>query len=92
MLLQAEAIGNKGQKLMESLSMDRVYDYMFHLISEYAKLQDFKPTLPSTALEVCAESVLCYADEKQTGFLKRSSTFPSKDPPCTLAPVKNDHP
>lgn len=77
---------------MESLSMDRIYDYMYHLLSEYAKLQDFKPTPPSSALEVCAESVLCYADDKQAAFLKESTSFPSPSPPCTLPPPNPDHP
>ncbi|XP_028784565.1 O-glucosyltransferase rumi homolog [Neltuma alba] len=81
---EAEAIGRRGQELMESLSMDRVYDYMFHLISEYSKLQDFRPTLPSTAMEACAESLLCFADEKQRNYLNRSMAFPSQTHPCTL--------
>ncbi|KAI9091643.1 hypothetical protein K1719_028086 [Acacia pycnantha] len=82
---EAEALGKRGQQLMESLNMDRVYDYMFHLISEYAKLQDFTPKLPSSAMEVCQESLLCYADDKQTAFLKESAASPSQSPPCTLA-------
>ncbi|KAF7823709.1 O-glucosyltransferase rumi-like protein [Senna tora] len=83
----AEAIGRRGQQLMESLSMDRIYDYMFHLISEYSKLQDFKPTLPPTTSQVCAESVLCFADEKQRMYLNISMAFPSEAPPCTLQPA-----
>jgi len=86
-LLQAEAIGKRGQEFMESLSMDRIYEYMFNLISEYAKLQDFKPTPPPTSLEVCVESLLCYADEKQRTFLRKSTTFPAQTPPCNLKPV-----
>lgn len=84
---EAEAIGKRGQDFMESLSMDRIYEYMFHLISEYSKLQDFKPSPPSTALEVCVDSVLCYADEKQRMFLKKSTTFPSQNPPCNFKPA-----
>ncbi|KAK7301757.1 hypothetical protein RJT34_12631 [Clitoria ternatea] len=84
---EAEALGKRGQDFMQNLNMDRVYDYMFHLISEYAKLQDFKPTPPSGALEVCSESVLCYADEKQRTFLRKTTAFPSRDPPCTLRPA-----
>lgn len=72
---------------MESLSMDRIYDYMLHLLSEYAKLQDFKPSPPPTALEVCSESVLCFADDKQRMFLSKSTTSPSQTPPCTLKPA-----
>ncbi|XP_061345896.1 uncharacterized protein LOC133291626 [Gastrolobium bilobum] len=84
---EAEAIGKRGQDFMESLNMDRIYDYMFHLISEYSKLLDFKPTPSSTALEVCAESVLCFADEKQRIFLNKSTAYPSQTPPCTLKPA-----
>lgn len=65
--------------------MDRIYDYMYHLITEYSKLLDFKPTRPSSALEVCADSLLCFAaDEKQRDFMERSTTFPSSTPPCKL--------
>lgn len=71
---------------MESLSIDRIYDYMYHLITEYSKLLDFKPVRPSSALEVCYETALCFADEKQREFLERSTTFPSSNPPCKLQP------
>ncbi|KAJ0944428.1 putative glycosyl transferase CAP10 domain-containing protein [Helianthus annuus] len=71
---------------MERLNMDRVYDYMYHLITEYAKLLDFKPVRPSTALEECNESLLCYADETHRGFLERSTATPSPSPPCKLPP------
>ena len=81
---QAEAIGKRGQQLMESLSMDRVYDYMFHLISEYSKLQDFKPVPPSSAQEVCEESLLCLANSKQREFLRRAAGGGSSTPPCSL--------
>lgn len=84
--VQAEAIGKAVQDYMESLNMDRVYDYMYHLISEYAKLLDFKPVRPSTALEECVDSLLCYADETHRGFLKRSTASPSQTPPCKLPP------
>ncbi|GMY10590.1 O-glucosyltransferase rumi homolog [Fagus crenata] len=87
---EARAIGKEGQNLMESLSMDRVYDYMFHLITEYSKLQDFKPVSPSSALEVCSESLLCFADEKQRQFLQKSTAFPSEAPPCTLQPANSN--
>ncbi|KAL5580742.1 hypothetical protein UlMin_013184 [Ulmus minor] len=81
---EAEAIGKAGQDFMESLNMNRVYDYMFHLINEYSKLQKFKPVRPSSSVEVCSESVLCFADPKQKTLLEKSTTFPSLDPPCSL--------
>lgn len=88
---QAEAIGKRGQQLMESLSMDQVYDYMFHLISEYSKLQDFKPVPPSSAQEVCEESLLCLAEPKQKEYLKRAAAVGSPTPPCSLAKPPNSN-
>ncbi|KAK9124498.1 hypothetical protein Sjap_014100 [Stephania japonica] len=70
--IQAARIGREGQRLMERLNMDMVYDYMYHLISEYSKLQNFKPMPPKTAYEVCEESVLCYADSISKQFLEKS--------------------
>lgn len=81
---QAEAIGRGGQDFMESLSMDRVYDYMFHLINEYSKLLDFKPVRPSSSLEVFKESLLCLADMKQRKLLEKSTAHTSPSPPCSL--------
>ncbi|KAL7587002.1 hypothetical protein Lser_V15G38294 [Lactuca serriola] len=83
---EAKAIGKAGQGFMEELNMERVYDYMYHLITEYSKLLDFKPVSPESALEECVESLLCYADETQRGVLERSATFPSSAPPCKLPP------
>ncbi|XP_057955874.1 uncharacterized protein LOC131149447 [Malania oleifera] len=87
---KAMAIGRGGQNLMESLNMDRVYDYMYHLIVQYSKLLDFKPVPPSTAMRVCMHSLLCFADEKQREFLERSSSSPSEVPPCDLQPADSD--
>ncbi|KAK6163842.1 hypothetical protein DH2020_000706 [Rehmannia glutinosa] len=86
---QAEAIGRAAQDFMGSLSMDRVYDYMYHLLTEYSKLQDFIPVRPSTAVEVCEESVLCFANAKQRQWLERSATFASSTSPCLLPPLEN---
>lgn len=87
---EAKAIGKGGQDFMESLNMDQVYDYMFHLITEYSKLLDFKPVPPSSAQEVCMESLLCLADPEQRQFLERSIALPSPDPPCNLQPAKSN--
>ncbi|KAL0533574.1 hypothetical protein IC582_027609 [Cucumis melo] len=87
---EAETIGQQGQNFMESLSMDTVYSYMFHLITEYSKLLDFKPTPPPSALEVCADSLLCIADEKQRQFLEKSAASVSSVPPCSLNRAGSD--
>ncbi|KAL3850591.1 hypothetical protein ACJIZ3_012473 [Penstemon smallii] len=81
---QAKAIGRAAQDFMASLSMERVYDYMYHLVTEYSKLQTFQPVQPSTALEVCTEYVLCFADQKQQRWLHKSAAVPSSTPPCSL--------
>ncbi|KAJ4895406.1 hypothetical protein Rs2_22200 [Raphanus sativus] len=80
----AEAIGKRGQSYMESISMNRVYDYMFHLITEYSKLQKFKPEKPYSAKEVCEGSLLCFAEQKERDLLEKSRAVPSLDRPCTL--------
>ncbi|KAG9454007.1 hypothetical protein H6P81_006911 [Aristolochia fimbriata] len=83
---EAESIGKGGQDYMKNVSMDRVYDYMYHVMVEYSKLQDFKPSPPPTAQELCPEQLLCYADKKQREFLKRSVASPSTTLPCALPP------
>ncbi|WCJ29185.1 hypothetical protein M5689_010834 [Euphorbia peplus] len=86
---EASKIGKGGQDLMDSLSMDRVYDYMFHLIKEYAELQKFVPVPPPGARQVCGDSILCFGDDKQKEYLKKSSRSPNSSPsiPCTLQPA-----
>lgn len=83
---QAEKIGRAGQKFMwKNLTMDYVYDYMFHLLNEYSKLQDFKPVVPANAQLLCPESVLCFAENAKTkDFLQRAMTKASNTPPCIL--------
>ena len=39
--------------------MKFVYDYMFHLLSEYSKLLKYKPAVPPGAVEVCSETMVC---------------------------------
>ena len=66
--------------------MDYVYDYMFHLLSEYSKLQDFKPVVPSSAQLLCEKSVFCFADDpKIKDFLRRSKSTVSNMPPCIFS-------
>ncbi|XP_006652571.1 O-glucosyltransferase rumi-like isoform X2 [Oryza brachyantha] len=53
-----EMAGNATRFMQEDLTMDRVYDYMLHLLTEYAKLLKYKPTVPDTAVEVTVESMM----------------------------------
>lgn len=85
---QAEAIGKAGSKfIQEELKMEYVYDYMFHLLNEYAKLLKFKPSIPQGAVEVCSETMACTATGTGNKFTVDSMVkSPSLTLPCTLPP------
>ncbi|VAH14490.1 unnamed protein product [Triticum turgidum subsp. durum] len=83
---EAERVGKRGQRLMQELGMDTVYDYMLHLLTEYAALLDFRPAPPHTAQEACAGSVLCLADDRQRRFLESSAAYPATAGPCSMPP------
>lgn len=86
--MQAEAIGQGGTKyIVDNLKMKFVYDYMFHLLNEYAKLMKFKPTIPTGAVETCSESMVCSLRGLKKHLLAESMvTSPSETPPCTIPP------
>ncbi|WVZ96283.1 hypothetical protein U9M48_041939 [Paspalum notatum var. saurae] len=83
---EAERVGERGQRLMEDLSMAAVYDYMLHLLTEYAGLMDFRPEPPHTAQEACEGSLMCLADDKQRRFMEASAAEPAVDEPCVMPP------
>lgn len=67
--------------------MDYVYDYMFHLLNEYAKLLKFKPTIPQKANELCVESMFCPAKGLERKYMMDSMVKgPADTNPCTLPP------
>ena len=67
--------------------MDHVYDYMFHLLTEYAKLLRFKPTKPPEAVEVCSESLACQAIGREKKFMEDSMVRSASNAgPCNLPP------
>ncbi|TYH99934.1 hypothetical protein ES332_A11G099400v1 [Gossypium tomentosum] len=82
---KAEAIGKAGSKFIEeALTMQNVYDYMFHLLNEYSKLLKFKPTIPPNARRLCSETT-------EQGLLKEFMVqsmvkSPSDKLPCALPP------
>ncbi|GJW70424.1 lipopolysaccharide-modifying protein [Tanacetum coccineum] len=82
--VEAEAIGTSVKDFMKSLNMDRIYDSIDNLLVKYAKLLDFKPVRPVSALEECVDSLYRFAYQDQTHFLARSATLPSESPPCKL--------
>ncbi|KAL5565625.1 hypothetical protein UlMin_028789, partial [Ulmus minor] len=83
---QAKAIGEAASNfIQEDLKMDRVYDYMFHLLNEYAKLLKFKPTIPSGAVELCVETMACPTIGPWKDFMVESMVkSPSQTTPCNL--------
>ncbi|KAG8376501.1 hypothetical protein BUALT_Bualt09G0070000 [Buddleja alternifolia] len=55
----AQKIGREASNFIQNdLKMDFVYNYMFHLLSEYSKLLRYKSTIPQNAIELCSEIVL----------------------------------
>ncbi|XP_051121593.1 uncharacterized protein LOC127244999 [Andrographis paniculata] len=59
---EAQAIGGAASAfILDEVKMDYVYDYMFHLLSAYAKLLKYKPTVPKKAVELCSEAMACAA-------------------------------
>ncbi|KAL5231749.1 hypothetical protein ABZP36_030525 [Zizania latifolia] len=84
---EAEKVGRRGQRLMQELDMAAVYDYMLHLLDEYARLLRFRPVpAPAPAQQVCEASVLCLAGDKQRRFLEASAAQPAASEPCVMPP------
>uniref|UniRef100_A0A2N9EZ21 Glycosyl transferase CAP10 domain-containing protein n=1 Tax=Fagus sylvatica TaxID=28930 RepID=A0A2N9EZ21_FAGSY len=82
----AQGIGKAASDfIQEELKMEYVYDYMFHLLNEYAKLLTFKPIRPRKAIELCAETMACQAEGLQKKFFMESlENGPSYTSPCTM--------
>ncbi|KAL2892237.1 O-glucosyltransferase rumi [Bienertia sinuspersici] len=85
---KAQKIGKAGSKFVqEQLVMDNVYDYMFHLLNEYAKLLKYKPSVPPEANETCSEDMVCSEEGLQREFrLDNMVHGPSTTNPCILQP------
>lgn len=88
MVAQAKAIGKAASSfIQEELKMDYVYDYMFHLLSEYSKLLTFKPTIPLNAIELCSEAMACPAEGLTKKFMMESLVkSPADSKPCAMPP------
>ncbi|CAN6461745.1 unnamed protein product [Victoria cruziana] len=86
---KAQEIGKAGSSfILDDLRMEYVYDYMFHSLTEYAKLLRYKPTIPSEAKPVCLESMsACSWGDRMKEFMIESTVEGSrKTGPCTLPP------
>ncbi|KAJ4778259.1 O-glucosyltransferase rumi-like protein (DUF821) [Rhynchospora pubera] len=84
---QAEDLGTRGSLFArQELSMENTYDYMLHLLTEYAQLLTYKPT-PDKANHICIESMACPATGLWKQFMLDSmvkSTYEFE--PCSLSP------
>ncbi|XP_073019729.1 uncharacterized protein [Primulina eburnea] len=85
---EAQDIGKTASKfILEELKMDYVYDYMFHLLNEYAKLLTYKPAVPEKAVELCSESMACHAQGLEKKFMTDSLVKDrSYSNPCDMPP------
>ncbi|CAI0403336.1 unnamed protein product [Linum tenue] len=87
---KAQAIGRAASNFIQNdLKMENVYDYMFHLLNEYAKLLKFKPEVPRNATELCSEAMACSADDQgfQKQFMMDSLVKgPAERAPCAMPP------
>lgn len=84
--LQARAIGSAGSRYMqEKLKMKYVYDYMFHLLIEYAKLLKFEPRIPNEGKKVCAQKLASSQNGLGKRFMVESMVNSSSEAlPCTM--------
>ncbi|KAM0949552.1 putative protein xylosyltransferase [Dioscorea sansibarensis] len=85
---KAQAMGREASKfIQENLNMDYIYDYMFHLLNEYAKLLKYKPTRPPRAVRWCSESMACQSEGLVKQFMIESMVNISHyASPCALPP------
>lgn len=85
---KAKSIGKAASRfIQEELKMEYVYDYMFHLLNEYAKLLQFKPTIPEKAVEFCSESMACTTHGLRKKFMMDSMVKgPADNSPCIMPP------
>uniref|UniRef100_A0A1J3CWJ9 O-glucosyltransferase rumi-like protein n=2 Tax=Noccaea caerulescens TaxID=107243 RepID=A0A1J3CWJ9_NOCCA len=83
---QARKIGEEGSRFIrEEVRMEYVYDYMFHLMNEYAKLLRFKPEIPWGATEITPDSMGCPATGRWRDFMAESMVMlPSEESPCEM--------
>ncbi|KAL1809389.1 hypothetical protein DCAR_0728916 [Daucus carota subsp. sativus] len=85
---KAQAIGKASSRfIQEELKQEYVYDYMFHLLNEYAKLLKYKPSIPPNAIELCPETMACLAGGDYNKFMMASLVNSPRDSvPCTMPP------
>ncbi|KAI9073734.1 hypothetical protein K1719_015962 [Acacia pycnantha] len=88
---KAQKIGKEGVKfLKEEVRMKYVYDYMLHVLTEYARLMRFKPVIPEGAVEMCSEVKDCDMEGVWKEYLNESRVeSPSAESPWEEKIEKN---
>ncbi|KAL9228929.1 hypothetical protein vseg_004456 [Gypsophila vaccaria] len=83
---KAQEIGRAGSEyIFNQLKIENVYDYMFHVLNEYAKLLRYKPTVPEGAEELCSERFACSPPGLETKYKTETMVnTPSDRGPCVL--------
>ncbi|KAI5067371.1 hypothetical protein GOP47_0017899 [Adiantum capillus-veneris] len=91
--VEAQAMGKAGNEFIrKELSMKHVYDYMLHLLLEYAKMLQFEPMPGKFAKEMCHESFMCQATSHIEKSVYEDSMVKShsKSSPCFL-PTRDEN-
>ncbi|CAN6268681.1 unnamed protein product [Urochloa humidicola] len=83
-----EIRGNASRFIQEDLTMNNVYDYMFHLLTEYARLLRYKPSVPRGAKEVTVRSMMRGRRGLQRQFMTDTVVADGAggEGPCRLQP------
>ncbi|GMH22484.1 hypothetical protein Nepgr_024327 [Nepenthes gracilis] len=90
---KAQEIGQAGSKfIMEQMSIENIYDYMFHLLKEYGMLLRYKPTIPPRAVELCSEKWSCVPNGLEHMYrLESMVEGPAQRNPCAMPPPYSHH-
>jgi protein glucosyltransferase len=85
---EARRMGQEGSGFArEEMDMELVYEYMLHVLTQYAALLRYKPTVPEKAVELCPESMACPRRGRERDFMMESrEKYVATCEPCTLPP------
>ncbi|KAL9254564.1 O-glucosyltransferase rumi-like protein [Drosera capensis] len=85
---KAQEISKAGSMyIKEEITMDNVYDYMFHVLDQYGRLLRYKPTVPPEAVELCSETWGCSPIGLETSNkIQTMVKDREQGDPCTMPP------
>ncbi|GAB2290994.1 hypothetical protein Dimus_025248 [Dionaea muscipula] len=89
---EAQKIGKAGSNFIkQEMTMDHIYDYMFHVLDQYGKLFKYKPTVPPGAVELCSDTWSCSpVGLETTDKIESMVNGRSEQSPCTIPPPYNE--